>query len=147
LQKASKVEDLEAQVQAKQASEELNETQRLLFDKGYNLYQAVSRLELETFRKDYDDLRQDPKWYVRHEMVKDYSDRGGCCSRSCDCCARRPQAMNKGNRSIGHGHGHCTVECSCCIDNRGLELSKKNLKRGFRMMTQDLSSLLPMLFS
>ncbi|KAJ5391236.1 hypothetical protein N7509_006726 [Penicillium cosmopolitanum] len=33
LQKASKIKDLEAQVQAKQASEELNETQKLLFDK------------------------------------------------------------------------------------------------------------------
>lgn len=38
---------------------------------------------------------------------------GGCYARDCGCCSR-PRNMDRRPR-----HSHCTIECGCCIQNRG----------------------------
>ena len=58
-------------------------------------------------------------------------DRGGCCGRTCGCCERSlDQYLLPGSHSQGDDpgknpgrekaeiHGHCTVECACCIQFR-----------------------------
>ena len=57
--------------------------------------------------------------------------RGGCCGRTCGCCEKSlheyllPGSQGQGD-DLGNGavrekvevHGHCTVECACCIQFR-----------------------------
>lgn len=81
----------------------------------YTMFRLVSGLPSE-FEKQLRNLRRDPLWYMRKEMVHDCAGRGGCCSRGCDCCARRSLSENTKTR------GHCTAECWCCTSFRNSSL-------------------------
>jgi hypothetical protein len=81
------------------------------------LYEAESMLPANPLKRNYEDNRKDPKWYMRKELVADCAGRNGCCSRGCGCCALRA------TESYERGVGHCTVECSCCVSFRGFEPS------------------------
>ena len=61
--------------------------------------------------------RSQPKWYMHSVLCDDCAGRGGCCARDCGCCYRR------GGRRFSVGH--CTVRCSCCKNERGFKLDKK----------------------
>jgi hypothetical protein len=98
------------------ASEQLKRTRAQVPRMEYGLYRAVSMLD-PYFKHLHDDLRRHAKWFMREEMVRDCSDRSGCCSRDCGCCSHRQ--LFKGNK----GDGHCTTECWCCTVFRGFELS------------------------
>lgn len=68
----------------------------------------------------YDSLREDPKWYLREELVEDCKGRGGCCARECGCCEKR-----QATPGYTKGIGHCSVTCGCCIETRGFELTEQ----------------------
>lgn len=57
--------------------------------------------------------------------------RGGCCGRTCGCCEKSlheyllpgshwqgDNLENGAEREKVEIHGHCTVECACCIQFR-----------------------------
>lgn len=98
------------------ASEQLEKTRAQVPGKEYELYRAVSMLD-PYFKHLHHDLRDNAQWFMRQDMVRDCSDRGGCCSRNCGCCSHRQ--LFKGTK----GDGHCTTECWCCTVFRGFELS------------------------
>lgn len=83
--------------------------------------------------------RSEPRWFMHPVLVEDCVNRGDCCGRSCGCCVSRERETS----SVGPlGMGHCTVECGCCCNARGFELTaeeKKQLERrfGFLDMTDD----------
>ena len=63
-------------------NQQLKEAQLQCSRKEYALYQATSML-IPYFKNLYDNLRHDPQWFMREELVQDCSDRSGCCSREC----------------------------------------------------------------
>lgn len=91
----------------------------------------------EFVRQNYDWIRQDPKWYMRRELVKDCVDRGGCCGRDCGCCALRAR------RYYEKGVGHCTIECLCCVGCRGFRPSVGEKSDTLKGMTMILKCDLP----
>ncbi|KAJ5731921.1 hypothetical protein N7493_003402 [Penicillium malachiteum] len=87
-------------------------------------------------RRAFDLWRSHTKWYM-HQMLKDdCASRNGCCARGCGCChLREPSPKRK------LGVGHCTVECGCCRNARGFEVSeedKRVLKKEYRAMMNRL---------
>lgn len=76
---------------------------------------SESSLPLFPLKKTYDEIRKNPTWYLRRELVDEYIASGGCCGRACKCCD---------TRHIGKNHlkglGHCTYFCHCC--NPGPEI-------------------------
>lgn len=47
--------------------------------------------------------------------------RGGCCERDCGCCSKPRQASSSSGwqRKEAKTPSHCTINCGCCIRNRG----------------------------
>lgn len=88
----------------------------------YSLWKATSSLPFP-FKRSYDDLRRNPRWFIREEMVQDCVDQGGCCGRPCKCCARRHLSKRP------KGQGHCSPECRCCIEFWGFEPSTEEEER------------------
>lgn len=118
-----KATDTEAdRVELQRAKGQLEKCQAQHPAKARALYEAESMLR-PVFKELYDDMRRDPKWFMREEMVHDCADQGGCCSRECGCCAKRHLSGRK------KGTGHCTTECECCIAFRGFELSEEEKKK------------------
>lgn len=104
---------------------ELEGIEKVLFAREYDLYMAKSFLPREPFRMDYDKLRENPKWYMRDELAQECSDRGGCCSRTCNCCNHKSERSTGVSGKKSATYGHCTVECWCCTNNRGFELTEE----------------------
>jgi hypothetical protein len=123
LQKSTYVESDKARLeeanrQLEKTNEQLETAKRDFSRKMRVLYLAESMLPAFT-RELYDRIRGDDTWFMGEGMVQDCSDRGGCCSRECGCCAERHRSKpNKGG-------GHCTSECWCCINFRGFDLPEK----------------------
>ncbi|CAG8154536.1 unnamed protein product [Penicillium nalgiovense] len=128
--KTTPVESTRAELE--KTNQQLKEFQLQYARKEYALYQATSMLT-SYFKELYDNLRRDPKWFMREELVQDCSDRGGCCGRECGCCAQRCEEVK--NSSQRKGRGHCTTECQCCIGFRGFEFpeeDKEEIRRDFK---------------
>ena len=93
--------------QVREANEQLERGKKTTFKKKEQaLYQAVSMLQLawrDVYHKRKDD--DDAIWLMCEAMVHDCSDRGGCCRRGCECCAKRHLFKRE------KGKGHCTSEC------------------------------------
>lgn len=118
------------------ANEQLEKTRAQAPEKEYRLYRAVSMLD-PYFKNLYDNLRDNAQWFMRQDMVRDCSDRGGCCSRDCGCCSHRQ--LFKGTK----GDGHCTTECWCCTVFRGFELSaieKEAFSKDLRVLLETKGS-------
>ena len=95
-------------------------------------YEDECFLGTGSLRKGYKSVKSNPAWYLREELVKDCIGRGGCCRWQCRCCERRRLSAKNGK-----GIGHCTVECMCCIHDRGSECTaaeKKGIDDRFRQM-------------
>ncbi|CAG8037233.1 unnamed protein product [Penicillium nalgiovense] len=116
-----------------EANTQLEKARRQYPRKEQALYRAESMLP-PTFRCYYDGKRHDAAWFMCEGMVRDCSDRGGCCSRGCGCCARRHLSDSEREK----GRGHCTSECWCCISFRGFELPEDEKKE----ITDDIESRL-----
>ncbi|KAJ6032455.1 hypothetical protein N7540_003187 [Penicillium herquei] len=82
----------------------------------YTLYHKEQSI-LVPLRELYDFSREDARWFMRAELVKDCASQGGCCARDFGCCAERASSPRK------KGVGHCTVEFWCCSSSRGFEFS------------------------
>lgn len=98
-----------------------------IFRADCQLYDAEWKLPLH-MKRCYDQLRGDPKWFMRKNLVNGCKENDGCCGRDCGCCERRSEL--KGTK----GSGHCTIECQCCAAWRGFEIShedKEKLKQKF----------------
>lgn len=54
------------------------------------------------------------------KLIEHCASRGGCCGRGCGCCRQRALASQR-----KQSRGHCTVECACCIQDRGFELTEE----------------------
>lgn len=65
----------------------------------------------------YHKLRENPKWYLRKELVKDCIQRLGCCEK------------RHSKFKTVKGIGHCTVDCGCCTRNRGYEFTGEGKKK------------------
>lgn len=74
-----------------------------------NLYYSEAALPGIPLKELYDAVREDEKWYLRDELVKDCTRRGGCCGKGCDCCEGRLEDPARKGLS-----GHCTLGCACC---------------------------------
>lgn len=83
--------------------------------------------------------RSKPRWYMHSVLVEDCVNRGGCCSRDTGCCVSHEREIS----STGElGIGHCTVECDCCSNARGFDLTVAaknvfNAEFGFLHITDD----------
>lgn len=75
----------------------------------------------------FDLWRSHPLWYMHRVLFEDCVRKGGCCSRGCGCCADR-----KIDKTRQLGAGHCMVECGCCHQARGFELTKKEKEEFLR---------------
>ncbi|CAG8242278.1 unnamed protein product [Penicillium olsonii] len=98
-----------------------------LSQQWWRLRSDLAPLQLRSFIQ----WRAQPIWYMHRELVEDCAGRQGCCARGCGCCLDRKLGPS---RSLGVGH--CTVECACCREARGFELSaqeKWRLKKQFKM--------------
>ncbi len=134
LQKAKTLESDSSELD--NTSEQLEKTRAQVPRKEYGLYRAVSMLD-PYFKRLYDDLRDNAQWFMRQDMVRDCSDRGGCCSRNCVCCSHRQLFKRK------KGDGHCTTECWCCTVFRGFELSaddKEEISKDLRVRLEAKTS-------
>lgn len=91
---------------------DLEDIKEVTWNIAQALYNTESMLPQRPLRKIYDEIRQNPAWYLRKELIQACMRRGGCCGRSCGCCEKRCLAK-------GRGIGHCTTECWCCEATRG----------------------------
>jgi hypothetical protein len=114
LQKASAIEHNKPQLD--RATQELQEKEKLYQSREYELYLAEC-LNGPILKFQYTKLRRDATWFMREVLVRDCSDRGGCCGRQCGCCAKRHSFQRR-----RRGEGHCTTECECCTSFRGYEI-------------------------
>lgn len=117
LRKKERIEG--ATIESNQLDQELQAAQQTRRQQEQILYEHETMIPVMALKRFYDSLREDPAWYLRQELVKDCKSRGGCCSRSCGCCARRHHTSTR-NRGIGH----CTLECGCCTSFQGFELTE-----------------------
>lgn len=76
----------------------LEEVQKKYTLQEHQLYVAESMIPERPAKQNYDSLRRNPDWYMRHELIQDCKDRGGCCSRGCGCCAQRYLTFEKMKR-------------------------------------------------
>lgn len=134
---AKKVPDMEIKnLQLDQIEEELGKLRKTRARQERDFYEEESMLPMTSLKRGYNSVKSHPAWYLRAELVEDCIGRGGCCSRDCRCCEKR-QLSVKG----GKGIGHCTVECICCIHERGSEFTaeeKKDFEDQFdRMLRSD----------
>ena len=123
--------------QLAQLNTELGEAQKKHALQIYQHYRAESLLAYNSFKDEYDSLRQDPSWYMRDELVQDCKDRGGCCSRACGCCAQRHLSPET------KGLGHCTWDCHCCIYYRGFQFSEEEKEKARTEFGDNLRSWNP----
>ncbi|CAG8048514.1 unnamed protein product [Penicillium salamii] len=105
-------------------SQELANLPRQYSEAEHKLYQAETKIPGGFMRSGYDDLRQDPTWYLRTELVEDCKKKGGCCGRSCGCCLDRHEQAAR-NRGLGH----CTPSCACCVSERGFDFAARERRR------------------
>lgn len=119
------------QADLEEADEQLQDIQLQYPRQEYALYQVTSALPWP-FQESYHELRRNATWYMREHLVLDCADQGGCCSRQCGCCARRHLSARR------KGRGHCTVECRCCIESRGFELSPEEKEERREHLVQRL---------
>lgn len=123
--------DRDTNRQLQEEERKLKECERQRANLQYDLYQAECMLS-GICKNAYDDLRCDATWYMREGLIQDCSDRGGCCSRKCGCCAERH--LSGGPKGIGH----CTLQCGCCRTFQklqGIEFSifkRQRLRWNFR---------------
>lgn len=116
LEKAATIENNKSQLA--DVEEELVQLQRKCWKQELKLYEREQMIPEWPLKQNYDLPRERRAWYMRKELVQDCADRGGCCSRSCGCCARRHLDSERKK-----GIGHCTLECGCCSTYRDVELS------------------------
>lgn len=102
------------------------------------LYLKEASMPECTLRKLYDDLRDESEWYLRRPLVRNCTDRGGCCGRSCGCCEKRAKDLPRNGIS-----GHCTPGCLCCNKRRGQVWSDKDLEDIFQAEKEELESSSP----
>lgn len=115
--------DEKAKVQVQQLEEEMKSLQRKWWHQEQELHRAEHSIYWNP-RDQYRTIRKDPEWYMVYRLVEDCAARGGCCGRECGCCRKRSASSQK-----RRGAGRCTVECECCIQFRGFELTEKEKKQ------------------
>lgn len=121
---AEKLADIDGNSsQLKELEKQLQELKKTRSRKVRVLYEWECMLGMGSLRKGYISVKSNPAWYLREELVEDCVSRGGCCSRDCGCCERRRLSAKNGT-----GIGHCTVECMCCIHDRGSEFTAEEKK-------------------
>lgn len=92
-EKASLVEDVKARAQPEEVlGKELKKIREEIYDRQHDLYMAVPQLSEQPFKAEFVNLRKDPTWYMRKELIKDCSDRDGCCSRGFELSAEKRKA-------------------------------------------------------
>ncbi|RAL13278.1 uncharacterized protein BO97DRAFT_423972 [Aspergillus homomorphus CBS 101889] len=57
--------------------------------------------------------------YAFVDSAQQCANAGGCCGRSCRCCWKALYANEEKEDKPSPVYGHCTVECACCIQERG----------------------------
>lgn len=119
LKKTTDIRNDIEQVSVKDFDSKIMGTQAQRVKNEYTMFRLVSGLP-RWLKDSYQELRRDPLWYMREEMVDDCADRGGCCSRGCGCCSRRSLSENTKTR------GHCTMECWCCSSFRDPSLTEED---------------------
>lgn len=130
-----KIADSDNDTQLAQLNTELTQTQKAHALQLHQHYLSEVKLSGGSFKEEYDSLRLDPSWYIRHELVQDCKDRGGCCSRACGCCAQR-HLKSSGTKGIGH----CTWDCYCCASHRGFEFSAQEKQNARKQLYNSLKS-------
>ncbi|CAL5870669.1 uncharacterized protein PFLUO_LOCUS4909 [Penicillium psychrofluorescens] len=126
------------QIQFAQLNTGLEEVQKKHSLQKHQLYISESMIPERPLKQNYDSLRRNPDWYMRHELIQDCKDRGGCCSRGCGCCAQRYLTSEKMN-----GIGHCTWDCWCCLQYRGFDLSAEEKEKAEKELGENLRSWNP----
>jgi hypothetical protein len=102
------LEDKNARQEYKETHEYLTKMELLVFEASELLRDAENLLPQRPLKDIYDQIRQNPAWYLQKELINNCVASGGCCGRSCGCCRKRCLT------SKGRGVGHCTVLCGCC---------------------------------
>lgn len=130
--KASTIEDKEKLKYFLRCQDRLSKNYWLL---ERELYKAESLLPSGPFRRAYDTWRSNPKWYLHPDLTNDCAGRGGCCGRRCGCCEKREPTPER-----RRGVGHCTIECICCSEARGFELSSTDADMDWEKATMSILS-------
>jgi hypothetical protein len=102
------------------------------------VYRLATILPRRPLLKIYDEIRQDPTWYLHRDLVQDCIGKCGCCSRGCRCCEYRHL-----DRAWKTGIGHCTARCYCCEIHRGFSYTDDEADKIRENLLEDLSSASP----
>jgi hypothetical protein len=130
-QVAADSKDGEDKAQIQNLEEEMKGLQRKWWHQEQELFRTEQSIP-STLRERYRSVQQHPKSYMNPLLTEDCTGRGGCCSRECGCCWKRPASSQRRK-----AFGHCTVECECCIQNRGFELTEEEKEQN-RQAFEDL---------
>ncbi|KAJ5888279.1 hypothetical protein N7495_008320 [Penicillium taxi] len=99
------VEDIEREIEKAKAA---------IYQREWQLYHAEMRLPRQPLKDMYEEIREDPAWYLQKDLIAQCMRNGGCCSRGCNCCENRLW-----NSERSKGVGHCTGRCQCCRESQG----------------------------
>lgn len=90
----------------------------------FDLWVQEGHLPEKPLKRVYQQIRENPGWYLREELIKDCKSRGGCCGRSCRCCEKRASTSKP-----DYGIGHCSLSCWCCDKDRGSEIKCEDVAK------------------
>ncbi|KAJ5929250.1 hypothetical protein N7454_007098 [Penicillium verhagenii] len=108
----------------KELREELNGINKQIEDKQETLRNEEADLPNWSnvrLRDRYDFVKDFLMYEFDSEPVDDCKARSGCCSRGCGCCEKRHSKSPRGSE----GTGHCTSECECCANTKGVEVKSE----------------------
>ncbi len=108
----------DAKAQSRQLEDEMKGIRKRIWHQEQELHKAEYSFP-DPLQRSFYYLRKDPTWYMAPSLIEYCASRGGRCGRDCGCCKQR--ALSRRNTGLGH----CTVECACCIRDRGFELTEE----------------------
>lgn len=129
---------------SEELSKQLADVSNELYVRNHELFMVECQLPGPVMNKLYHSYKR-PRWYMHESLVSNCVDLGGCCSRDCGCCATRVPNLNANNVKAVRGAGHCTVECNCCSNALGLNLTvaqKDQLREDFEKSLNDRDATL-----
>ncbi|KAJ5355813.1 hypothetical protein N7517_010422 [Penicillium concentricum] len=128
----------ENDAQLQKWDEERDALQKRYWYQQRKLYTCQCNIASGPIKLAYESLRENPKWWMQKELVKDCAGRGGCCGRGCGCCEKREPTP--GRRM---GAGHCTSEFACYVSSQGFEFTTEeedNIRDALRVTLDNLDS-------
>ncbi|OJJ45688.1 hypothetical protein ASPZODRAFT_143574 [Penicilliopsis zonata CBS 506.65] len=115
----------ENKIQLEEWDAQIKELQRRYWKEEREWYRCESLCPPGPQKRGFHAWRATTDWYHHSALRYHCAGRGECCGRSCGCCERRGiEATGRTRLAVGH----CTVECGCCMRDRGFDLTAEEKK-------------------